>query len=479
MHLLERDQQLATLHAYADDARGGDGRLVLVSGEAGIGKSSLVEAFVEGLDPGDDTRVAWSACDGAFTPSALGPLQDVADQWGGAVRVACAEGVPRDTRFAALLAELREHGEQGVCRCSSWRTCTSPTRRPSTWSATRPPAARGPGAGRGDVPRRRPGREPRPARDPGRASDAALHPPDRPAAPDRGAVVALSDGDGPRAGCRPRAHRRQPVLRQRGAPRASRASCPPPPATRSSPGPRGSRAAGRDVLDAAALIGERVEPDLLRVVTAADTAALDEPIAAGLLVADGDGAAVPPRDRPAGRRAGGRAAHRRRGAPPHPRALRRSGIATTPAWPTTPRARSTRPPSCATPAGRATGPRQLASRREAVAQYRRALRFVPADQPLRRGPSCSTGSATSWPRSTTVAGRRLRRSRSRSALWRRRGDAVARGRRAAAAQLRLLATVPRPGGAWRPPTPPSPSSTRSGRQPRAGVRPGASRRAAR
>ena len=105
MHLLERDQQLATLHAYADDARGGDGRLVLVSGEAGIGKSSLVEAFVEGLDPGDDTRVAWSACDGAFTPSALGPLQDVADQWGGAVRVACADGVPRDTRFAALLAD--------------------------------------------------------------------------------------------------------------------------------------------------------------------------------------------------------------------------------------------------------------------------------------------------------------------------------------------------------------------------------------
>ena len=49
--------------------------------------------------------MAWSACDGAFTPSALGPLQDVADQWGGAVRVACADGVPRDARFAALLAD--------------------------------------------------------------------------------------------------------------------------------------------------------------------------------------------------------------------------------------------------------------------------------------------------------------------------------------------------------------------------------------
>ena len=98
MPLLERELQLGALRDYAADARRGDGRLVLVSGEAGIGKSSLVEAFVDALD---DARVAWSACDGAFTPSALGPLQDVADQWGGAVRVACAEGVPRETRFAA------------------------------------------------------------------------------------------------------------------------------------------------------------------------------------------------------------------------------------------------------------------------------------------------------------------------------------------------------------------------------------------
>ena len=75
-------------------------------GEAGIGKSSLVEAFVEDLE---DARVAWSACDGAFTPSALGPLQDVADQWGGAVQATCADGVPRETRFGALVGDLRQH----------------------------------------------------------------------------------------------------------------------------------------------------------------------------------------------------------------------------------------------------------------------------------------------------------------------------------------------------------------------------------
>ena len=49
MRLLERELQLGALHDYAADARRDDGRLVLVSGEAGIGKSSLVEAFVAQL----------------------------------------------------------------------------------------------------------------------------------------------------------------------------------------------------------------------------------------------------------------------------------------------------------------------------------------------------------------------------------------------------------------------------------------------
>ena len=41
--LLERELQLATLDEYAAQARRGEGRLVLVSGEAGVGKSALLE----------------------------------------------------------------------------------------------------------------------------------------------------------------------------------------------------------------------------------------------------------------------------------------------------------------------------------------------------------------------------------------------------------------------------------------------------
>jgi putative ribosome biogenesis GTPase RsgA len=43
MQLLERVAPLAALTGYADEARQGDGRLLLVAGEAGVGKSALVE----------------------------------------------------------------------------------------------------------------------------------------------------------------------------------------------------------------------------------------------------------------------------------------------------------------------------------------------------------------------------------------------------------------------------------------------------
>jgi len=41
--LLEREAQLAALASYAGEARKAQGRLVLVAGEAGVGKSALVE----------------------------------------------------------------------------------------------------------------------------------------------------------------------------------------------------------------------------------------------------------------------------------------------------------------------------------------------------------------------------------------------------------------------------------------------------
>ncbi|MYT25710.1 AAA family ATPase, partial [Streptomyces sp. SID7760] len=47
--LLGRDEELAGLAAAADRARAGRAQVVLISGEAGIGKSSLLEAAVRQL----------------------------------------------------------------------------------------------------------------------------------------------------------------------------------------------------------------------------------------------------------------------------------------------------------------------------------------------------------------------------------------------------------------------------------------------
>ncbi|HET6940490.1 MAG TPA: AAA family ATPase, partial [Nocardioides sp.] len=105
--LLEREHQLATLDEYAAEARRGEGRLVLVSGEAGVGKSALLEEF-ERRRP--DAVWAWGACDGLFTPRPLGPLLDIAGQLGGALREATARGSTREDILQALLGSLSRTG---------------------------------------------------------------------------------------------------------------------------------------------------------------------------------------------------------------------------------------------------------------------------------------------------------------------------------------------------------------------------------
>src|SRR6516162_11143058 len=60
MELLERASFLDALAGYAAEARQGSGRLVLVSGESGIGKTALVEAFHAQLH---GARWLWGACD--------------------------------------------------------------------------------------------------------------------------------------------------------------------------------------------------------------------------------------------------------------------------------------------------------------------------------------------------------------------------------------------------------------------------------
>ena len=101
--LLERDADLAVLMAALAAARAGHGSLVLVSGEAGIGKSSLVRAFRDAV--GREARLLVGACDDLHTRRTLGPLRDAARHTGGPLERALGDRETGDV-FAAAVAEL-------------------------------------------------------------------------------------------------------------------------------------------------------------------------------------------------------------------------------------------------------------------------------------------------------------------------------------------------------------------------------------
>lgn len=97
MELLEREQFLGDMEALLSDVVAGSGRVVLVSGEAGVGKTSLVECFTEAHKK--QARVLWGSCDALFTPRPLGPLYDIAHQTQGTLLSLLEEEAPRVSIF--------------------------------------------------------------------------------------------------------------------------------------------------------------------------------------------------------------------------------------------------------------------------------------------------------------------------------------------------------------------------------------------
>ena len=102
--MLEREAALEALEASWADVVDGRGRLVLVMGEAGIGKTALVREFCHRQRP--QRRVLWGACDGLRTPRPFAPFVDIAatasDGLGGTI----ARGDHPGRCFAALIDEL-------------------------------------------------------------------------------------------------------------------------------------------------------------------------------------------------------------------------------------------------------------------------------------------------------------------------------------------------------------------------------------
>ncbi len=106
--LIERDEQLAELRLRWKSAGEGHGQAVFISGEAGIGKSALVDLFLRELQ--GNARILRGYCDALFTPRAFGAILDLTGQIPEAGSLVGA-GLSREEMFAGLRQHLS--GENG------------------------------------------------------------------------------------------------------------------------------------------------------------------------------------------------------------------------------------------------------------------------------------------------------------------------------------------------------------------------------
>jgi|GEM_PF-5106036 len=113
--LLERESVLGQLGVLGQRAGRGAGRVVLLRGEAGVGKSAVIRRFIAGLD--ERVRVLRGYCDPLATPRPLGPLIDMLAQLpkpeaGGLA--AAINGVGAEAIYTRLLG-LFADGNSWVC----------------------------------------------------------------------------------------------------------------------------------------------------------------------------------------------------------------------------------------------------------------------------------------------------------------------------------------------------------------------------
>jgi tetratricopeptide (TPR) repeat protein len=106
--ILEREDSLSRLRRAYDRAAGESGSIFLITGEAGVGKTALVQHFCEQVP--EEARVCRGACDDLMTPSAFGPWHDIAREGDPPLTDALADADPASVLQAIVGLAADEDG---------------------------------------------------------------------------------------------------------------------------------------------------------------------------------------------------------------------------------------------------------------------------------------------------------------------------------------------------------------------------------
>ena len=104
MELIERAGFLTSLLSSFDHVARGEGHCILLGGEAGMGKTSLVRAFCKQIK--SNCKIYQGTCDALFSPRPLAPLYDIIWQMGTDIRDDDGSPTDRAALFSRFLYEL-------------------------------------------------------------------------------------------------------------------------------------------------------------------------------------------------------------------------------------------------------------------------------------------------------------------------------------------------------------------------------------